>query len=200
MADDDHVQTYQRTGSAPDLTLLRHVLESSESSLDTVQGIEAYTRLNAEPPTPDRTPSPDPEGYRLPFLTPRLNADATFSFQQSGEEDDAPSLARPASATSLPITPHHFRVRSSEDEKDDVSLVEPTSPDANDSVLLDSPKLSTPAVLKSRSSISRLPFSLWQYLQEEIRAIELDGSQEVKSERVVNFLSVPMAVEKVPSR
>lgn len=42
-----------------------------------------------------------------------------------------------------------------------------------------------------------LPASLWDYLQEELRASELDGSQELKAERVTNFFAVPMAVEKV---
>lgn len=42
-----------------------------------------------------------------------------------------------------------------------------------------------------------LPTSLWDYLQEEISASELDGSQEMKAERVTNFFSVPMAVEQV---
>jgi hypothetical protein len=44
-----------------------------------------------------------------------------------------------------------------------------------------------------------LPTSLWDYLQEEIRATELDGSQELKAERVTNFFAVPMAVERVAS-
>ncbi|KAK9897095.1 DUF747-domain-containing protein [Cystobasidium minutum MCA 4210] len=42
-----------------------------------------------------------------------------------------------------------------------------------------------------------LPASLWDYLQEEISASELDGSQETKAERVTNFFSVPMAVEQI---
>lgn len=42
-----------------------------------------------------------------------------------------------------------------------------------------------------------LPASLWDYLKEEIQATELDGSQELKAERVTNFFSVPMVVEQV---
>jgi hypothetical protein len=45
--------------------------------------------------------------------------------------------------------------------------------------------------------IQHLPVTLWDYLVVELMATELDGSQEAKSERVVNFLSVPFAVEKV---
>jgi hypothetical protein len=42
-----------------------------------------------------------------------------------------------------------------------------------------------------------IPFSLWDYLQEEVLAVEMDGEEGVKSERVTNFLTVPGEVEKV---
>lgn len=41
------------------------------------------------------------------------------------------------------------------------------------------------------------PFSLWDYLWEEIAATDFDSHQEMKWERVSNFLSVPLAIEKV---
>ena len=41
------------------------------------------------------------------------------------------------------------------------------------------------------------PFSLWDYLREELLATDFDSHQELKWERVSNFLSVPLAVEKV---
>lgn len=41
------------------------------------------------------------------------------------------------------------------------------------------------------------PFSLWEYLREELIATDFDSHQELKWERVSNFLSVPFAVEKV---
>ncbi|KAM0754062.1 DUF747-domain-containing protein [Meredithblackwellia eburnea MCA 4105] len=47
------------------------------------------------------------------------------------------------------------------------------------------------------SNIARLPFSLFEYLQEEIRAGEMDEEEGVKSERVTNFLTVPGEVEKI---
>jgi len=56
---------------------------------------------------------------------------------------------------------------------------------------------STPVRRRGGSSIAQLPFSLWEYLQDEIKAVELDGTTEFRSERVSNFFSVPMAVEKV---
>lgn len=42
-----------------------------------------------------------------------------------------------------------------------------------------------------------LPFSLWDYLREELLATDFDSHQELKWERVSNFLSIPLAIEKV---
>ncbi len=41
------------------------------------------------------------------------------------------------------------------------------------------------------------PFSLWDYLREELLATDFDSHQELKWERVSNFLSMPIAMEKV---
>ncbi|KAF9522652.1 eukaryotic membrane protein family-domain-containing protein [Crepidotus variabilis] len=41
------------------------------------------------------------------------------------------------------------------------------------------------------------PFSLWDYLQEELLATDFDSHQELKWERVSNFLSIPLAMEKI---
>ncbi|TFK54341.1 DUF747-domain-containing protein [Heliocybe sulcata] len=41
------------------------------------------------------------------------------------------------------------------------------------------------------------PFSLWDYLREELVANDFDEHQEMKWERVVNFLSIPVAMEKI---
>lgn len=41
------------------------------------------------------------------------------------------------------------------------------------------------------------PFSLWDYLREELLATDFDSHQELKWERVSNFLSMPIALEKV---
>ncbi|KAI9569560.1 DUF747-domain-containing protein [Boletus coccyginus] len=40
-------------------------------------------------------------------------------------------------------------------------------------------------------------FSLWDYLREELLATDFDSHQELKWERVSNFLSIPLAVEKI---
>ncbi|KIP06627.1 hypothetical protein PHLGIDRAFT_106799 [Phlebiopsis gigantea 11061_1 CR5-6] len=41
------------------------------------------------------------------------------------------------------------------------------------------------------------PFSLWDYLREELLATDFDSHQELKWERVSNFLSMPVAIEKI---
>ncbi|KAJ2919933.1 hypothetical protein MD484_g433, partial [Candolleomyces efflorescens] len=41
------------------------------------------------------------------------------------------------------------------------------------------------------------PFSLWDYLREELLATDFDSHQEQKWERVSNFLSMPVAMEKI---
>ncbi|RDB16757.1 Endoplasmic reticulum membrane protein 65 [Hypsizygus marmoreus] len=41
------------------------------------------------------------------------------------------------------------------------------------------------------------PFSLWDYLREELLATDFDSHQELKWERVSNFLSIPLAMEKI---
>ncbi|CAD6887275.1 unnamed protein product [Tilletia caries] len=40
------------------------------------------------------------------------------------------------------------------------------------------------------------PFSLWDYLRDEVLATDFDSTQEIKWERVSNFMAVPFAVEK----
>lgn len=43
------------------------------------------------------------------------------------------------------------------------------------------------------------PFSIWDYLREELLATDFDSHQELKWERVSNFLHMPVALEKVSS-
>lgn len=55
----------------------------------------------------------------------------------------------------------------------------------------------TPPVQPSQSEPIDVPFSLWDYLREELLATDFDSHQELKWERVSNFLSIPFAIEKV---
>jgi hypothetical protein len=58
--------------------------------------------------------------------------------------------------------------------------------------------LSPPAPLGHISpSETYRPFSLWDYLREELLATDFDSHQELKWDRVSNFLAIPVAIEKV---
>ncbi|KAI0743765.1 eukaryotic membrane protein family-domain-containing protein [Daedaleopsis nitida] len=46
-------------------------------------------------------------------------------------------------------------------------------------------------------SVHESPFSIWDYLREELLATDFDSHQELKWERVSNFLSMPIALEKI---
>ena len=50
---------------------------------------------------------------------------------------------------------------------------------------------------QKQSDVYTPPFSLWDYLREELLATDFDSHQELKWERVSNFLSIPVAIEKV---
>ncbi|GJJ69204.1 transmembrane anterior posterior transformation protein 1 [Entomortierella parvispora] len=63
-------------------------------------------------------------------------------------------------------------------------------------VKLDSLKLKT--LLGSITSVHQpSSVSLWDYLKEELTAADFESTQELKRERVANFLSVPIAFEKM---
>ncbi|KAI0689272.1 DUF747-domain-containing protein [Cerioporus squamosus] len=64
--------------------------------------------------------------------------------------------------------------------------LQPTSP-------LSAPLPSFPSL----DAIHEPPFSIWDYLQEELLATDFDSHQELKWERVSNFLSMPIALEKI---
>lgn len=91
------------------------------------------------------------------------------------------SPARPITYTSLPPTP---------------ISVTPTSIPASPR---QSPPVSPFSAAFANISFAAPPFSLWDYLREEILATDFDSHHELKWERVSNFLSIPLAMEKVCS-
>ncbi|KAL0956708.1 hypothetical protein HGRIS_002831 [Hohenbuehelia grisea] len=62
---------------------------------------------------------------------------------------------------------------------------------------LSSPQPSQESKLVSDREPDQLLFSLWDYLREELLATDFDSHQELKWERVSNFLSIPVAMEKI---
>lgn len=68
----------------------------------------------------------------------------------------------------------------------------PTTP------ILPSPPASPPPIARSQELPKEQPlFSLWDYLWEELLATDFDSHQELKWERVSNFLNIPLAMEKI---
>lgn len=64
--------------------------------------------------------------------------------------------------------------------------------------ILPSPPASPPPTARRQELDQNQPlFSLWDYLWEELLATDFDSHQELKWERVSNFLSIPLAMEKV---
>ncbi|KAG2150844.1 DUF747-domain-containing protein [Suillus clintonianus] len=62
--------------------------------------------------------------------------------------------------------------------------------------ILPSPPASPPPIVRELPQDQPL-FSLWDYLWEELLATDFDSHQELKWERVSNFLSIPLAMEKI---
>ncbi|KAF8585992.1 DUF747-domain-containing protein [Ramaria rubella] len=58
---------------------------------------------------------------------------------------------------------------------------------------------SPPPSFCSKGTLYPPPFSIWDYLKEELLATDFDSHQELKWERVSNFLNIPWAVEKIIS-
>ncbi|KAF9987173.1 hypothetical protein BGZ65_004815 [Modicella reniformis] len=65
----------------------------------------------------------------------------------------------------------------------------------NSQALLDDLKLKD--LLESISPSNHPTVSFWDYLKEELTAADFETTQELKRERVANFLSVPIAFEKM---
>ncbi|KAJ9479545.1 Endoplasmic reticulum membrane protein 65 [Pseudozyma hubeiensis] len=58
-------------------------------------------------------------------------------------------------------------------------------------------KQSSPDSGTAPSRQDNTPFSLWDYLKEEVLATDFDATQEIKWERVTNFISIPFWMEKI---
>lgn len=131
-----------------------------------------------------------------PFnFSPGNASDADDTDHDSGLEDDASVISNPEtfavlqpSSTQLPLTysslPPTPISTSPFPRRSSTPPLPPT--------LLDSPE-------PVKKAADTTPFSLWDYLREELLATDFDSHQELKWERVSNFLSMPFAIEKVMS-
>ncbi|KAF8606126.1 DUF747-domain-containing protein [Ceratobasidium sp. AG-I] len=117
------------------------------------------------------TPSPPPAIERQPRPPPVNLPSAPFAEERK-------------TYTSLPSTPVLAATRPEfpEVRKEAADLTRPTS---------------SQQVEEHEDDLE--PFSLWDYLREELLATDFDSHQELKWERVSNFLNVPVAIEKIVS-
>lgn len=110
----------------------------------------------------------------------------------NGVTSQSPGLAPPLSPTKASDKP---------------TLKQSSSPLSNADSSTKPPQPSTSSKLPGRrgsvvdedTKASIAPFSLWEYLKEEVMATDFDSTQEMKWERVTNFVAVPWWVEKVCS-
>ncbi|XP_006457349.1 hypothetical protein AGABI2DRAFT_212709 [Agaricus bisporus var. bisporus H97] len=99
----------------------------------------------------------------------------------------------PTAYASLPATP---RLESFEDKADPPSLKMPLSASLQVPIL-DPPTSRRQHAREDSKVYGPPPFSIWDYLREELLATDFDSHQELKWERVSNFLNIPVAVEKI---
>ena len=117
-------------------------------------------------------------------LTHDENRQQLFPRRAEHDDSDRPALSRPTSGrrltySSLPTTPI---ISSPPEIPGSSSFRYPTS---------------SPAPLQEPFSQDEPLFSLWDYLREELLATDFESHQELKWDRVSNFLSIPLAMEKV---
>lgn len=144
-------------------------------------------QVSTSPPTSHQSV---PFGYLRPTLTDSSDVE---ELSPSSDQDAGPSNRpnhhlfrsntgqRPMTYASLPPTPISPSPAS-----------RPSTP-----VSPESPLSPVSAAFSSSLDLVAPPFSLWDYLREELLATDFDSHQELKWERVSNFLSIPLAMEKV---
>ena len=201
----------QASRSAPDLAALLHArlddrTRDESSHDDNEDPIHAepdakWKRRASQLPTPDasRSTSPgDEDGDGTYSLRIRSESPDMFRRAERRDEREGSTFTDDGSVIldgSAQLQNGHMTPLNGDQPHSDSDSPHHVEGGISPSV---SPQIS-PNQSGRRSSLPGrfLPASLWDYLQEEIRASELDGSQELKAERVTNFFSVPMAVEKV---
>ncbi|KAF8893387.1 eukaryotic membrane protein family-domain-containing protein [Infundibulicybe gibba] len=101
---------------------------------------------------------------------------------------------------SVASDPHIFRARPRHRPMIYASLPPtPISPSPSPRAFIAEPPVTPTSPVFSSTTIQppEHPFSLWEYLREELLATDFDSHQELKWERVSNFLSIPLAMEKI---
>ena len=148
----------------------------------------------------------DGNGPRRHSFTPDRNPTWDEDSRMQYEHDTAPYSGRPYSAKDEPQSPsppllsnrrRSLSLVKREDPHDTLAYSSlPSSP------ITATPIAASPPPVDFRSQyasteVHHVPFSLWDYLREELLATDFDSHQELKWERVSNFLNIPLAIEKV---
>ncbi|KAG0072667.1 hypothetical protein BGZ89_004253 [Linnemannia elongata] len=110
------------------------------------------------------------------------------SSKDSKQTNGTPSATKSGSSTKV------FDHELSQLLKTPAPSVVPASGEGSQA-LIDDLKLRT--LIGSISPPDHPTVSLWDYLKEELTAADFESTQELKRERVANFLSVPIAFEKM---
>lgn len=129
------------------------------------------------------------------------STDKSFGYSDESEEDYGiqtfPVKRESRTPSPPPFLSHSMATVKQEDGNDTLAYTSlPSSP------ICKSPVSPTPPIYDElRRGVQpepySAPFSLWDYLREELLATDFDSHQELKWERVSNFLSIPLAIEKV---
>ena len=139
-------------------------------------------------------PSLNPAAPSTGLIYHRYTANGTVDFEQT--QSLSPSRRRPRGRSTSP-KPHIFDDRPLPTAY--ASL--PPSPILRPRSFTPPPSISPIpqryANVQPQEFQPGAPFSLWDYLREELLATDFDSHQELKWERVRNFLNMPLAMEKV---
>ncbi|CAG8446103.1 9287_t:CDS:10 [Ambispora gerdemannii] len=164
------------------------------------------------PPTPPRSTTllnkNSSNGSRTPLLAPTLSSvlpaeepDSTNVVNQFPLLDtDTATAATTTISLESPLTPDsNVAENYTQDDKDLLLKNSNESSVENKSVSTDHTEQGLlnekETELDSGQQISN--FGLWDYVKEEITALDFEPSEEMTTERVTNFLTIPIAMEKL---
>lgn len=152
---------------------------------------------------PSTTSSPDPADRKYEHA---LSSTSHLTDDDGDNYDDESDQERPAEPVhrgrlmSHPVLDlQHSYTDAFEDGRRPLTYSSlPSTPVAPDAPPLSAvPQSPLSPISMSAVEDAPAPFSLWDYLREELLATDFDSHQEMKWERVSNFLNVPVAIEKV---
>ncbi|KAJ4483449.1 eukaryotic membrane protein family-domain-containing protein [Lentinula aciculospora] len=141
-----------------------------------------------------------PRGRRLRQLDDDVQSDpdTPYEYIHPGEDE---GLGIDDSASNLHLHSHNHIFHPHTDQVPLTYASLPPTPISRSPSPLPLPLSPTPAeyisLRQQQQQKYQAPFSLWDYLREELLATDFDSHQELKWERVSNFLSIPLAMEKI---